>query len=213
MTRTEVELISLIYGLYAYECIHWLKPQERAFTRSSTKTWKTWKSSQLSFTLLNRRPCLVNVLPSLAGFAKCRDTELTEPKALALLQKINRINRRPIKLLNLAASIETVIFLLIIPLTISTQHLRTSWIPLLTLALLSHAATVTLFWRSTRSAQRNTCSAQRDSQLLLKDLLSISLNPLSATRSGDLFTQRTFESLRIPTPNVHRNPTTTHALP
>jgi hypothetical protein len=188
MTRTEVELISLIYGLYGYECIHWLKPQELAFTRSSTNTWKTWKSSQLSFTLLGFRPCLVNVLPSLAGFAKCRGTELTETKALAVLRKIERISRRPIKLLNLAASIEAVIFLVIVPLIISAQRLRTNWIPLLTLALLSHAATVFLFWRNTRSRQT-------DNQVLLKDLLSICLNPLSATRSGDLLTQRTFESL------------------
>lgn len=190
MTRTEVELMSLIYGLYGYECIHWLKPQELAFTRSSTKTWKTWKSSQLSFTLLGFRPCLVNVLPSLAGFAKCHDTELTEASALAILRKIDRIGRRPINLLNLAASIEALIFLVIIPLTISAQRLRTSWIPLLTLTLLSHAATVILFWRNTRSGQK-------DNHVLLKDLLSICLNPLSATRSGDLLTQRTFESLRI----------------
>jgi hypothetical protein len=189
MTRTETELISLIYGLYVYECIHWLKPQELAFTRSSTKTWKTWKSSQLSFTLLGLRPCLVNVLPTLAGFARCRDAEMTEARALAVLRKIDRVGRRPAKLLNLAASIEAVIFLVIIPLTISAQRLRTSWIPLLTLALLSHTATVTLFWRITRSAQR-------DKLVFLKDLLSICLNPLSATRSGDLSTQRTFESLR-----------------
>jgi hypothetical protein len=189
MTQTEVELISLIYGLYGYECIHWMKSQELAFTRSSTKTWKIWKSSQLSFTLLGFRPCLVNVLPSLAGFAKCRDTELTEAKALTILRKIDRISLHPVKLLNLAASIEAVIFLVIIPLIITAQRLRSSWIPLLTLALLSHAATVILFWRNARSGQR-------DNQILFKDLLSICLNPLAATRSGDLFTQRAFESLR-----------------
>jgi len=199
MTSTEIELIGSIYALYGYECVHWLKQEDIAYTRSSSKTWKMSKDSPLSFTLLRFRPCLVNLLPSLAGFISFHEAELSEEQTSVILRKLDHINRRTRKLLTIAASIEAVVLLVLVPATVAAHLLRYSWVPLLLLTSISHIATAFLFLQNLRFWQK-------DRQQTLKDFLAVCVNPLAAIRSGDILTQKMFGALKTykPCPRVAR---------
>ena len=78
--------------------------------------------------------------------------------------------------------------LILVPLLIGTQTLRYAWLPLLVLALSSHAITAWLFVRSIRLWQK-------DRQKIFTDSLSVCLNPFAAIRSGDILHQRMFQVL------------------
>jgi hypothetical protein len=189
MMRIDIEVIGVVYALYAYDCIHWLKEEEVGFTRGWSRDWRTWRHSITSFTLLSRRPCVVNPLPFFAGFASAKEDELPETEAAEILQELDRRLGGSGTALAVATSAEAAVMLLLVPAMFLTNLVHYAWQPLLALIVMTHAATAILF---VRGARRWECS--RHDRVM--DLVAILANPLSAIRSEDVLVQRAFDALR-----------------
>ncbi len=188
MTSIDLDLIALLYGLYAHECIHWLKEEDIAYTRSYSSTWKEWRHTELSFTLLHRLPCAANLFPFASGFISFQQGSFSEDRVLAILRKVDRLSIRSHRSIRLASSVQGTIMLILVPLVIGTKMLSYAWLPLLAVALVSHTITACLFVRNIRLWEK-----QR--QKIFTDALSVWLNPLAAIRSGDVLLQRMFQVL------------------
>jgi hypothetical protein len=188
MTRIDLELIGVVYGLYANDCIHWLKEDDVAYTRKLSGEWRQWKHNVRSFTLLRRRPCVVNPLPFVAGFACAKEAQLSDQQAAAILSELDRLVTQSTAWLRGATSAEAVVMLLVVPVMFVTQVVHYAWLPLLALILMSHAATAVLFYRHVRKWEGSK-------QDRVSDMLAICVNPLSAIRCGDVLERRAFEAL------------------
>jgi hypothetical protein len=189
MTRIELDLIVLIYVMYLYECIHWLKEGDIAYTRSYFKSWKKWEHTTLSFTLLRRRPYAVNLFPFASGFISVRRTAFAQDRVLKILQRVDRFSRFYWSL-RLASSVQAGIMLVLVPLVIGFEKLSNAWLSLLILVLASHIITATIF-------TLNILLLVKDRSKVLTDVLSVYLNPIAAIRSGDALVQRTFQAFTI----------------
>jgi hypothetical protein len=189
MMRIDVELIGAVYALYAYDCIHWLKEEDVGFTRGWSRDWRIWRHGLTSFTLLGRRPCVVNLLPFFAGFACVREEELPDAEAMEILQELDRRLGGGSTALAVATSAEAAVMLLLVPAMFLTNAVHYAWQPLLALIVMTHAATAVLFVRGVRRWERS-----RHDRVM--DLAAILANPLSAIRSGDVLVQRAFDALR-----------------
>ena len=189
MTSIDFDLVLLIYVLYLYECVHWIKEDEIAYTRSYSGRWKRWEHTAVSFTLLNRLPCLVSLVPIAWGFIsvhrKCSSEDDIRSRLLTINQMVNRSHRS----LHLASSIQAIVMLIVVPLIVGLQHLEHFWLPLLTLILISHGVTVMLFTRNLRRWKP-------DLQGMVVDLVPVCANPLAAIRSADILSRRMFEALK-----------------
>jgi hypothetical protein len=185
MTRIDTELIAVIYAMYGYECIHWLKEENIAFTRSFMNGWTEWKHTSLSFTLLRRLPCAANPLPFAPGFISLKQGSVSDNRIASILLRLDRFSARRHASLRIAVSVQSVIILILLPVVIALQALSFVWLPLLALLIISHVATLYFFVRNLRSFER-------DSNQLLMLSLPIFFNPIAAIRSGDVLLQRLF---------------------
>lgn len=189
MMRIDSEVVGAVYLLYAYDCVHWLKEEDSGYTRGWSRDWRTWKHSTMSFTLLRRRPCIVNPLPFFAGFVRAREDEMPEAEAAKILQEVDLRLGGSTAGLAVATSAEAAVMLLLVPAMFMTNVVHYAWQPLLALILMTHAATSVLFVRGVR---RWECSRHD----LLTDVAAVLANPLSAIRGGDVLVQRAFDAVR-----------------
>ncbi|WP_263367018.1 hypothetical protein [Edaphobacter bradus] len=188
MTRIDIDLIVAIYAMYGYECVHWLKEEDIAFSRSLLGGWKEWKHTSLSFTLLRRLPCVSNPLPFVPGFVVLKQGSISDQVIGSTLSRLDRFSARYLRSLRVMVFAQSATMLVLVPAIIALQMLSFLWLPLLALIVTFHVAILCFFVRSLRSCER-------DGRRLLTDALPICLNPIAAIRSTDMLLQRLFFSL------------------
>jgi hypothetical protein len=184
MTNVELEFLGAIYLLYGNECIHWLRTDEVAYSRTLTGGWRTWQPSPASFTLLKRRPAVANLLPFRAGFIRVARQGAGAERTL---RRVDRELARSPRWLALSACAEALLMLLVLPATIATQALHYAWLPLLIAFLIVHASTVWWFFASYAPWRAQGPHG-------VSPVIAVVLNPMAAIRSSDALTQAMFDA-------------------
>ncbi len=181
MQSTASDLVTVIYGLYCYECLHWLKQDERACVRKTARQWRRIKNSQFSYTLLGRKPFFVNpflLSPSIRKFP-CTP-ELRRARQRRQTSNSHAVqDQTDIKHLTWAATAQAIILLVLAPLLIGSGLLDYLWPSLLILLVSSQVLLLTFFWIA---ASRWRTDNPKD---FAKVFVSIALNPIAGIRSGD----------------------------
>ena len=184
MTTPETELLTALYLLYSSECVHWLKPNETAFTRSSSTGWKQHRTGPLSLTLLGRMPVLADPFLFRPGFIHRRSAEESRPQIeiRALHKTALRLNA--LRLTRWQCRLQAIILLVDIPVVIWTDHLASLWPRLLVMLLTSHVLLIFSLWRDLRRYKPHGAFS------VIAPML---LNPLGALRIMDILSQAIFE--------------------
>jgi hypothetical protein len=183
MTRIEVDLLIALCLLYAYECVYWIRSDERAFTRSSMN-WKIHDRGPLSFTLLNNAPVLVDPFLLRPGFVRKKNTDghVTANTERILRKVARRLDE--LWFLETQCRIQAMLFLLFVPWIIWTHRLAALWHSLGLALLISHTLLMLSYGITLHRHAR-------------KRLLSVAapmiFNPLGATRLFDGLSQVLFD--------------------
>jgi len=183
MTTIESEVFAALFVLYGFECLHWLRADEEAFTRSSTG-WIRHRATPQSFTLLLRMPLLANPLLIRPGFIR-RNLDAAEQSnttALALQRVSARINA--LWCIEMQSRLQAMILLLYIPAVLWTHRLNMLWPVLVTALLASHLLLMVSFFIVLRRYKPTSYFTTAAPMLL---------NPLGATRIMETVSQILFE--------------------
>lgn len=177
---SEIQLVSLIYGLYFWECLQWLKHNEIAFI-SNRKAWVRRQRTTTSFILLDRMPLLRNPLSFSPGLficdSECPDCSRETVPALYARLRLLRIRTR---YLRINCAISGTYLLLTVPAILLSHLLPMVWKPLVVCLLVLHFFVVGEFFIAA-SYWRH-----KDRESFFQALLSICINPIGALRSSDL---------------------------
>jgi hypothetical protein len=186
MMTVELELASVIYTLYALDCVHWLKPGEIAVIRRFNRGWKSRLYSEASYTLLGRMPVLANPIDFRPSFLAASSNEL-EPIAQTIPDLIRRSMPDAVVLASFAwlGAINLLVFL---PVLLITGSLSALWRIPLSVALFIQICIAVEFFEQGK-AWRRTCSAD-----FWQQFVSIMVNPLAALRSNDVLLRGYFNS-------------------
>ena len=184
MTRTETELLAALFLIYAYDCVHWIGPEDHAFTRSSIKDWKSHQRGPLSFTLLGKTPLLVDPFLFLPGYIRNKSLS---PAPDRVLHKVSRqLNR--LWIIEMQCRIQAMLLLLFLPWIIWTHRLLYLWQTLSAVLVCSHLLLMLSFILALRCnsiAHPISCAAP------------VFFNPLGATRLLEVLSQGLFDKETI----------------
>ena len=218
MTRTETELIATLYLLYASECIVWLVPGERGFTRDSRRAWKEAEATPQSFTLRGRTPMRSSPLLWRPGFLRlaqddqddpergialndAHDSALNSASHSALHRALHRALYRTARrldgmfLLNAICRLQLFVLLVYVPVVVALHQLTRLWPVLGGLILLDHVVILALLTFQLRRYARGR---------LVATLAPLMINPVGAIRALDILTPLVFRSLlREPERVIH----------
>lgn len=199
MMQTEVYLLLALGGIYANDCVHWIKPDEEAFTRAATN-WKRHRVEPLSMTLLGRAPVFADPLLLRPGFVRARQADSS---LQATKRALHRVGRRldALWVLQLQCQLQAMLLLLYLPCILWTHRLTYLWKPFLTALGISHLLLMLSYAFALRyRARRQVATA----------VAPLLLNPLGACRLFDGMTQMYFEEQMARRP--HR-PMKAHSKP
>jgi hypothetical protein len=183
MASIESEVLAALVLLYGFDCLHWLRADEEAFTRSSTG-WIRHCTTPQSFTLLRRKPLLADPLLIRPGFVR-KKLEITAPAntiALALQRVSVRMNA--IWWIEMQSRLQAIILLLYTPAVLLTHRLSQLWPVLLTALLASHVLLMVSFFVMLRRYKRTS---------IFTTVAPMLLNPLGATRIMETISQVLFD--------------------
>ena len=180
MTRIETELLAALFLIYAYDCVHWIGPEDRAFTRSSTRDWKSHQRGPLSFTLLGKTPLLVDPLLLFPGYIRIKSSSPAPDRALRKVSK--QLNR--LWITEMQCRIQAMLLLLFLPWIIWTHRLLYFWQELSAILLCSHLLLMLSFFLALR---RNSIARP------MSFAAPMLLNPLGATRLLEVLSQGIFD--------------------
>jgi hypothetical protein len=183
MTQTETSLIAVIYLIYLHDCVYWLSPDEVAMTRSSSTSWRPNAATALSFTLLGKRPLLVDPFLIRPGFVRLKLLSLPVPNRTnkALRALATRLDRWWI--LELQCQVQAMLLLFFLPAVIWTHRLAYGWKFFMLALLISHFLLCLSLWLAMRR-----CAVSKPFSLAAPFVL----NPLGATRIIDALSQSLF---------------------
>ncbi|MDR3734958.1 MAG: hypothetical protein P4L10_05395 [Acidobacteriaceae bacterium] len=184
MTAIDKELIGAIYALYGWECLHWLKGEQVAFTRW-IHTWHQWQIDDHSFTLLNRMPYVVNpisIRPAWIVYS-------AEPGLLDI-RKAERLFCACPRLLSVSAVASIFLILIVVPLVVGTGLLPFLWRELAAVIAINQICAGWMMHRAMKAWGRSK-------ELVIRRMLEVSLNPIAAARSADIAAVEIFQSRGI----------------
>jgi len=188
MLSIEREFITLIYAIYAIDCIHWLKPGEEAFTRRILGGWHRQENKDGSFTLLGHMPVVRNPLDLRPGWIVCSDRGTKGCGLRAGAAHLFLERSLPERHFMTAFSALSALNLLVsLPATLALGLIASRWKFLSILILVTHA---TLCFELYSQAKR---WRQMDRQGFWRNFGAIVLNPISAIRSNDVLCNSLFE--------------------
>lgn len=190
------ELILVIYGLYAFECLHWLQPKYVAFVRNWTGRWSAVEYDDSSFTLLGRKPYFVNPLPFSPGLIVCSWTRNGEGEvqphsasAPSILQEgtseiteegIERLASLSSPVLSILTSLLATYLLLILPYIALRGYLPLVWRILVFELVTLHFGVLLAWWQVCVGAAHRI-----PPRAWWPKFMPLLLNPVAAIRAGD----------------------------
>jgi hypothetical protein len=183
MISSEHELISAVYAIYLFDCLHWLAPGEIAMTRKMVGGWYVRRVEILSFTLLGRLPFLTNPVDFRPGLIRFKEPEFA--LATSDHKQLNSICYFG-RLLPLYCGSGAMLFLLLLPLLAEFGWLPIVWVYLLAALLSIHVLIVTEFLR------KGCAWRAEDPASFWRSFTSLCINPLAALRTGDVLAENTF---------------------
>lgn len=180
MMSIDSELVALIYGLYLWECIYWLKDDQTAYVKNGA-TWTRKRSSQLSFTLLGRMPVFRNpfsIWPGIVISANVAASE-TSPSNARSIKRAIRLFRTQSFELCIYSALSGCFLLFLLPAFIMMNMIVAHWKTLVAILLILHLAVLSEFYR--------TCAEWRSQarKSFVEAFIAISLSPLTAVRCSD----------------------------
>jgi hypothetical protein len=182
MTRTETELLSTLLVIYLHDCVYWLGPNDEAFTRSSSANWNTHISGAHSFTLLHKKPILVDPFLLLPGFIRVKTANAIHPTDRILRKVSKRLNR--LWLIEAQSRVQALLILIFFPWIVWTGRLAMLWQNFLIALLINHAAfLISLSFVLRRNRLPGSANI----------LLQVAANPLGAVRVLEVLSQRLFD--------------------
>ncbi len=196
MISPDGELVCVVYALYLFDCIHWIRIGEVAATRGFWTGWKFWKMDDLSFTLLGRMPVLVNPIDFRPGFVRLGSALAQDCETFVNMSDQDSDHIRGFShSLTLCCGCGGVLFLVALPLIVQSGWLSFLWKPLLLMIGIMHTAIVAEFVRN--SSEWRII----EPRTFWRTLVAVSLNPISALRAGDVLSEniprlRTLKELR-----------------
>ncbi len=183
MTRPETELLTALYVLYANECVFWLKPGERAYTRDGAGSWKLWQIGAHSFTLRARAAAVSSPLLWRAAFLR-RAAEAPDADSRALTRTARRLDG--MSTLTWFCRLQAIVLLLYGPAIVLLHQMERLWPLLAGIILLNHAVLLAFLSRELRRYVPGR---------VLPALAPVLLNPVGALRSLDVLTPLVFARL------------------
>jgi hypothetical protein len=195
MKDTELSLIVVIYGLYLWDCLHWIERGAIAFTATTASAWKKTEITKLTYTLLGRAPVLRNPFLFTPGLIIIDITSGKRLSAAELAIQLKTI-RTQTRLLQFASTVSAIMFLVILPAIVKLGLISFYWRPLLTALALAHFLTIGSFFYSTPEWRKHDSSSYRST------ILSLALNPLAALRSADLYSKWKFSHISSDSPGL-----------
>jgi hypothetical protein len=181
LTVAERTLIACLIALYFTECVFWLRRDQQGFTRSSGSAWKKHVVTLMSFTLLHRRPVVVDPLLRRAGFVRTAPGGTIRDERV--LRRVGRRLDRLWFLLDLCR-LQALTLLVYVPVVMLLHRLELLWRVVLGLVITIHVAITVLAIRELRRARKAN---------VMTTALSLLCNPLGATRAMDVLSQALFE--------------------
>jgi hypothetical protein len=183
MASIESEVLAALFILYGFECLHWLRMDEEAFTHSSTG-WIRHCATPQSFTLLRRNPLLVDPFLIRPGFVRRKlDTAAPANTTTFALQRVS-VRMNALWWIEMQSRLQAIILLLYIPAVLLTHRLSQLWPVLLTVLLSNHVLLmVSLFFVLYRYKRTS----------IFTTAAPMLLNPLGATRIMETISQILFD--------------------
>jgi hypothetical protein len=193
MINADLELTALVFVFYLFECVHFLKQNETAYTGVLTGKLRKWEYLPLSYTLIGRHLCVVNPLRVDDGLVIFRDKDLISGQAYPdrRTRAALRLSNPSISILRILCSALAIILFVVFPVIVYRHLLLFLWQILLAEVLLLHITTCSIFTMELRRWQK-------DSTTRLSKALAVFLNPVAAIRCIDVLTQAVFETLEKP---------------
>jgi membrane-associated HD superfamily phosphohydrolase len=190
MINTDLELTALVFIFYLFECVHFLKPSEKAYTGLFTGKLKKWEYSPISYTLIGRHICVVNPLRVDDGVVIIRDKDFISGKAYPdrRTRAALRLSNRSISVLSILCSALAIILFVVLPVVVYRHLLFYLWKILLAEVLLLHITTCVVFTVELRRWEK-------DSTMRLSKALAVFFNPVAAIRCIDVLSQAVFDKL------------------
>ena len=179
MLIVERELAAVVYLLYAMDCIHWLKPGQVAMTRTLTQGWRTHACTTGSYTLLGRKPIVVQPFDLRPGFLILPDG-LPAADRPRFLKKLLRRQLEDIGIITFFSWLGALNLLLLLPALLAANVFERWWhIPTILAAAVHAAIGIEVFFQAApwRRAYPGNFWEQ---------FVPLLLNPIAALRSGDI---------------------------
>jgi len=186
MTTLNTELLVALYAIYANDCVHWVDSGAFGFTRASIFEWRSHSVSQFAFTLLGRRPLLVDPFLLLPGYvcvtSKNRISDAATKRSLRKISIV--LDRR--WLLEAQCRVQAILLLLFFPWSIWTGRLSLLWRSMAVALFLSHGLLLITFLFALR---------RHNIKRPFACVAPILINPLGAIRAQDLLSQLVFNTV------------------
>ena len=181
MTVAEQTLTACLFVLYFMECTFWLRRDQHGFIRISKRGWKKHTVTPMSFTLLNRKPIVVDPLLFRAGFVRTSAAGTTGEE-----RAFRRVGRRLDRLWLLMdlCRLQAFTLLVYLPTVMLLHRLELLWRVVLGLIIAIHIAVCVLGIRELHRLRKVH---------LATTALSLLCNPVGATRAMDVVSQALFE--------------------
>ena len=168
-------------AFYLMECVFWLREDQRGFTRSSKRAWRKNSVTPLSFTLLGRRPLVVDPLFLRPGFVRT-GASVGKDEDRALRRVAHRLDRLWF-LLDLCR-LQALTLLVYLPAIMFLHRLELLWRFELGLVGATHAAISALAICELRRVKKRG---------MMTAAVSLICNPLGTTRAMEILSQALFE--------------------
>jgi hypothetical protein len=186
MLAIEREFVAVIYALYGFDCLHWLKPGQTAYTRRLNNEWKKWANEDGAFTLLGRMPVVTNPFELRPGWIVL-DAE--RPSAAVSAKSTSKFLQDAMphwQILAALCAMGAMNLLVLLPAIVVLGLLERGWVVPCVNMLVIHFGIVYEVYRQGgkwRSA---------DSGGFWREYIALLLNPIAALRSGDLLCRSLF---------------------
>lgn len=180
MLPIERELAVAIWGLYAIDCVHWLKPGETAFIRTWRGKWPRHVYREEAFTLLGRMPVAVNPLDLRPGIVVLSAAEGSRVDA----DRDRLHGFRELGVLLAVSWFAAINLLILVPALLLKGWFEFVWkIPASALAVTHVWILLEVFFRTRRWRRRAPGE-------FWPEFIALLLNPVGALRAGDMFSKR-----------------------